>query len=178
MIGTGLIDTIDARPTCDFQTLWFGLNMDWFYVARYLNDLNDMLALQSTRGPTSNVLTRRCFVTEWKHRGHRQWSLNHIWWLVYEVGQSVGYSFQLEVTHYLDQFRVSHPTATLWSPILVMGRSSEWVSGNDCICSEMEAWGLRAAAELADRMAVVGCGCRVHPRGVVDAPFRNRPTSQ
>lgn len=77
-MGVALINVIDAGLTCDFQTLWFGPNMDGFYVERYLAIFYDKFGLQFTRGPTSNVLTRRCFVTEWKHRGHRQWSLNHI----------------------------------------------------------------------------------------------------
>ena len=54
--------------------------------------------------------------------------------------------------------------------MLVIGRSSEWVSGSDCIFSEMEAWGLRAATELADRMVVMDRVCRAHPESGVGAP--------
>ena len=55
--------------------------------------------------------------------------------------------------------------------MLVMGRSSEWDSGRDRICSEIEAWGLRAAVELADRMVIMGRACRVDLGSEMSAPW-------
>ena len=35
-MGMVLINVMDAGLACDLQTLWFGLNVDGFYVSRYL----------------------------------------------------------------------------------------------------------------------------------------------
>lgn len=82
----------------------------------------------------SKVFTSRCFVTGWKHFGHRQWSLSHMLWN-------------------LDHVRVSHPIATRRSSALTMGRSSGSIGGSAWNrSSAASSCVLSAAAEAAVRL--------------------------